>query len=262
MKRLELDGRIALVTGAARGIGRATALELARGGAVLALAGRSEASLGDTAAAVRALGGTVGSLHEADLASAKAATGLAGTVLARHGRLDILVNNAGALTLGRPEELAPGELARMLAVNVVAPYALMRAILPAMKARSAGVIVNISSIRAHLPDKGFGAYCATKAGLLAITQCLHRELAGTGVRVLALSPGLTATGMADAVHAYSGPQAGTVPEDVPPPERSARVIAWLASDEAADLAGADVILQFNAVTLRAGLETGLAERAA
>jgi len=262
MKRLELDGRIALVTGAARGIGRATALELARGGAVLALAGRSEASLGDTAAAVRAAGGRVGSLHAADLGTAAAATGLAEAVLARHGRLDILINNAGALTLGAPEELAPAEFARMLAVNVVAPYALMRAVMPAMKARGAGTIVNISSIRSRLPEKGFGPYCATKAGLLAITQCLHRELAGSGVRVVALSPGLTATGMANAIHAYSGPQGGTAPADIPPPERSARVIAWLATDEAADLAGADAILQFDAVTLRAGLETGLAERAA
>ncbi|MGE0254440.1 MAG: SDR family NAD(P)-dependent oxidoreductase [Alphaproteobacteria bacterium] len=262
MERLDLDGRIALVTGAARGIGRATALELACGGAVLALHGRSTESLADTVAAIRAAGGAVGSLHTADLTTAAAASGLADEVLARHGHLDILINNAGALTLGSPAELPPDELARLLAVNVVAPWALMRAMLPAMRTRGRGVIVNISSIRSRLPDRGFGAYCATKAGLLAVTQCLHHELAGTGVRVVALSPGLTATGMADAIHAYSGPQAGTAPADIPPPERPARVIGWLATDAAADLAGADIILQFDAITLRAGLETGLAERAA
>ncbi|MGE0254441.1 MAG: SDR family NAD(P)-dependent oxidoreductase [Alphaproteobacteria bacterium] len=251
-----LAGKVALVTGASRGIGRATAAELARRGAAVALAATGEDGCEDTAAAIRREGGTVASIHGADLSDPRAASALGAAVLASHGRLDILVNNAGAAALGSLDVVAPAELARVLAVNVTAPWALMRAVLPSMQARNAGIVVNLCSARAHQPGRGYGAYCASKAALLRLTQCLHAELAGSGVQVFAFSPGLTLTDMVRAIYDRADAPMALPLDAVPPPERPARVIAWLASGEAADLAGRDIAIQFNDITRRAGLETG------
>jgi len=252
-----LAGKLALVTGASRGIGRATAIALARRGAAVALAARDADGCAGTAAAIRDGGGTIASLHGADLADPRAAAALGKDIVARHGRLDILVNNAGLSALGTADAVAPADLARVLAVNVTAPWALMRTVLPAMKARGSGIIVNLCSARAHMPGKGYGAYCASKAGLLRLTQCLHLELAGSGVQVFAFSPGLTLTDMVRDIYDRADAPMALPLDAVPPPERAAQVIAWLAGGEAGDLAGHDIAIQFNDITRRAGLEAGV-----
>ncbi|MSO80680.1 MAG: SDR family oxidoreductase [Alphaproteobacteria bacterium] len=252
-------GKLALVTGASRGIGRATAIALARRGAAVALAARYADGCTGTAAAIREGGGTAASLHAANLADTRAATALGEDIIARHGRLDILANNAGLSTLGTVDAVTPSELARVLAVNVTAPWALMRAVLPGMKARGAGIVINLCSSRAHIPGKGCGACCASKAWLLRLTQCLHQEIVGSGVQVFAFSPGLTLTDMVRDIYDRADAPMALPLEAVPPPERAAQVIGWLAGGEAGDLAGLDIAIQFNDVTRRAGLETGEGE---
>ncbi|MGE0254442.1 MAG: SDR family NAD(P)-dependent oxidoreductase [Alphaproteobacteria bacterium] len=250
-----LAGKLAVVTGGSRGIGRAAAIEMAKAGAKLVLTARTAAACEAAAEAVRAAGGAVASLHGFDVADVAATEAFAAEVQRRHGAVDILVNNAGVGTLGTVEAMAPEELERMLAINVVGPYTLIRALLPAMLARKAGVIINITSARANMPAAGYGAYCASKAGLMALGRCLALELDGTGVRMVGFSPGFTATDMLDDLYSPQNVHLAAIPASAAhPPQRPARIIAWLATDAAADLAGREIGIQWNDITLRAGLE--------
>jgi len=250
-----LAGRLAVITGGSRGIGRAAAVEMAHAGARLVLTARTAAACEAAAEAVRAAGGTVASLHGFDVADIAATEAFAAEVLARHGAVDILVNNAGVGTLGTVEAMAPDEVERMLAINVVGPYTLIRAFLPSMRQRRAGTIINITSARAQMPAAGYGAYCASKAGLMALGRCLALELEGSGVRLVGFSPGFTATDLLDDLYSPANIHLAAIPASAAhPPERPARIIAWLATDAAADLAGKEVAIQWNDITLRAGLE--------
>ena len=191
------EGRVALVTGAGRGIGRALALELAVGGAQVALLARSPAQLDEAAEAVRARGSTAAVL-QADVADPGAVADAAARAAGELGPVDILVNNAAVVQpLGPTVTASPDAWASAFAVNVYAPFHFAQAVLPSMLNRDWGRIVNVSSGIAAHPGAmvGMNAYAATKAALEAHTLNLAAELTGTRVTANVYRPGSVDTAM-------------------------------------------------------------------
>lgn len=182
---MEIRDAVCLVTGASSGIGRATALRLASEGARVVPLGRDRAALEglpvDGAAVV------------ADFARADGVALAAAEALAAFGRVDVLVNNAGIGSAGSFAEIGPDEVERLVAVNLLAPLLLTRTLLPGMLSNGRGWIVNVGSIVGHVGTQDEAAYAATKGGLVAFSESLRQELAGTGVGVSLVSPGVVAT---------------------------------------------------------------------
>jgi short-subunit dehydrogenase len=181
-------GSLCLVTGATGGIGRAAVLALARRGADVIASGRDMAVLRELEANVNVV--TIA----ADLARPGAAAQLARDALAVRGRVDVLVNCVGFGSYGPFVSRGDATLERLVAVNLVAPIELSRALLPGMLERRSGSVVNVGSIVAHVGRKLEAEYAATKAGLTAFTESLRAELVGTGVNVSLVSPGVVDTG--------------------------------------------------------------------
>jgi NADP-dependent 3-hydroxy acid dehydrogenase YdfG len=189
------------VTGASSGIGRATAIELARRGHVVFAAARREevlAGLAEATPNIRAVSLDVtdaGSVRRA-CAAIEAATGGAG--------VDVLVNNAGFALTGPIEILGDSEVQRQFATNVFGLLAMTRAVLPAMRARGSGRIINISSLVGRTTFPGMGVYGATKYAVEALSDALRQEVAGFGIQVVIIEPGFAATSLGDASDAHGG----------------------------------------------------------
>ena len=192
-----LEGRVAIVTGAGRGIGRATASLLARAGADVACVARTGSELAEAAVGVRAAGRQAMEI-QADISDPGAAALIAARTHAELGNVAIVVNNAATVTpLGPTAAVDPDQWARAIAVNVVGPMRLTRIFLDGMVKRGWGRIVNLSSGIAAAPGSmvGMNAYATSKAALEAHTLNLAAELAGTGVTVNVLRPGMVDTAM-------------------------------------------------------------------
>ena len=189
-----LDGRIALVTGASQGIGRACALALAEAGATVALAARNEAKLAEVAAEIEAAGGKAAAFV-LDVASEESIKAGAKAILERFGKVEILVNNAGITRDGLVLRMKRADWDEVLATNLTGAFLLTQALLSAMLRNRWGRIINISSVVGRTGQAGQVNYAATKAGLIGMTRSLAREVASRGVTVNAVAPGYIATPM-------------------------------------------------------------------
>lgn len=195
----ELMGKVALVTGAGRGIGRAIALTLSRAGAKIAITARSENELDEVAGLVAKEGKQCLKIA-ADLADRETPEKLIAQVDQEIGPIDILVNNAGVGSSANPKPVVEFDDAfwdLTLLVNLTAPYLLCKAVLPSMLSRRYGRIINIASINGKVPSLHGAAYTASKHGLLGLTRTLAIETAAHGITVNAICPGPVHTRMND-----------------------------------------------------------------
>lgn len=189
----EFAGKVVVVTGAASGLGRATALAFAREGARVVVADVDAAGLEQTAAAVRADGGEA-LIVPTDISDADACSALPGTAVETFGQLDVLCNVAGAFRFDRATDITPQGWDKIHAVNVRGPFFIIKAALPHL-IESAGAIVNIASASAFLGHAYLAHYASSKAALVNLTKSLAMEFMNTPVRINAVAPGGINTAM-------------------------------------------------------------------
>ncbi len=191
----ELAGRVAVVTGAGAGIGVGIALALADAGAAVAVADIDEAGAASTASRIVDAGGQAMAVR-ADVGDSAQVEAMVRTTVAALGGVDILVNNAGIATTELVEDLAEAQWRRVLDVNLTGPFLCARAVLPHMRAKGWGRIVNVASVAAkRISFTAAASYTASKAGLLGFTRHLAYEVAPYGINVNAICPGPTLTPM-------------------------------------------------------------------
>jgi 3-oxoacyl-[acyl-carrier protein] reductase len=187
-----LAGKIALVTGGSRGIGRAIALKLATLGSHVAICGRDEAKLGETKTAILAFGVRAIAVR-ADVTEASDVTKLVENVEAEWEPVSLLVNNAGMGLFGPVHERTEAEWDRLMDTNVKSVFLVSRAVIPGMIRRGGGDIVNISSLAGKSVFAGGGVYCASKWAVQGLSGCMAEELREHGIRVSTVCPGSVAT---------------------------------------------------------------------
>ncbi len=195
---MEFTGRIVLVTGASRGIGRAVAEALIARGATVAAAATSTERLGDLGAA---------SVHAADLSDPANALALADEVETAHGRIDVLVNNAGVRIDQLVTHAELEDVDRSFQVNVVSPYVLAGRLAGPMAERGEGAVVNLVAPMVSPGRRGMGPYAASKAALESLTNTLRQEVGGKGVAVFGFDPGWVRTDLAPDGKEEAGPVA-------------------------------------------------------
>lgn len=233
-----LDGRIALVTGASQGIGRACALELARAGATVALAARSEGKLAHAVAEIEAAGGKAAAFA-LDVAGEESIKSCAKAVLERFGKVEILVNNAGITRDGLMLRMKRADWDDVLTTNLTGAFLLTQALLSAMLKNRWGRIVNISSVVGRTGQGGQVNYAASKAGLIGFTRSMAREVASRNVTVNAVAPGYIETPMTAVLdEKQRAAMMATIPLGRPGTDiEIAQAVAFLASDAAGYITG-------------------------
>jgi NAD(P)-dependent dehydrogenase (short-subunit alcohol dehydrogenase family) len=220
-----LAGRVALITGASRGIGAAVARRFAAEGARLILLGRTTGGLEETDDAVRAAGGEA-ALAPFDLADFDAIDRLGGVIFERHRRLDILVANAGMLgTLTPVAHIKPAEWDKVMAVNLTANWRLIRSLDPLLRASPAGRAIFVTSAAGRAPRAYWGGYAVSKAALDMLVGIYAAEVAQSALRVNLIDPGRVRTAMR--AKAYPG----EAPDSLPAPDEIADAFVELASEE-------------------------------
>ena len=190
----ELSGKVALITGASRGIGQAVALRLASEGASIYLAADgTEAELKDAESACRVAGAADAAWGVHDLSSAEEAEAMVATAHERMGRVDILVNNAGIRVRKAFGEFSHDDFNRVVAINLRAPFIASQAVVPIMKSQGGGHIVHMASSLGIVASRYAAVYNLTKAGLIQLTRSMALELGGDGISVNAVCPGPVST---------------------------------------------------------------------
>jgi 3-oxoacyl-[acyl-carrier protein] reductase len=232
-----LEGRIAIVTGASRGIGRAIAEQLAARGALVVAAARGEHAR-ETTAAIAATGGRAeaATLEVTDPASVES---LVAGVLARHGRIDVLVSNAGIARDQLLMRMKRADWDAVLDTNLTAAFTCAQAVLRPMLKQRGGRIIAVASVVGQMGNAGQANYAASKAGLIGFTKALAREVASRGITVNAVAPGLIET---DMTRAITGDARASWADQIPlgrpgTPEDVAGAVCFLASDEASYITG-------------------------
>lgn len=240
-----LAGRIALISGASRGLGKAMALALAGAGARLALVARDAAKLDEVAAEARNLGAEAVTFL-ADITDEAQVLQLEKDVSARLGRVQILINNAGVNVRKPITDFTFEEWRRVTDTNLTSAFLMCRSFVPHMKGTGYGRILNLTSIMSHISLPGRAAYSASKAGLLGLTRAVALELAPEGITVVGISPGPCATEMNTVL--MQDPELNQQFLSNIPVGRWGKVdeigklALFLCSDEAAFITGTDIII--------------------
>ncbi|GGG36294.1 short-chain dehydrogenase [Caldovatus sediminis] len=250
----DLDGRVALVTGASRGLGEGVARALAARGAAVMLVARDGAAAEAVARSIAAAGGRAEAMA-CDVSDYAAVGRVVDRTRAALGGLDILVNNAGVIEpIAEIATSDPAEWARSISINLVGAYNGVRAVLPGMLSGGGGTIVNVSSGAAYRPLEGWSAYCAGKAGLAMLTRAIALEASGRGIRAFGFSPGTIDTEMQAKIRASGINPISRIPRsELSPVEHAVRGLVYLCTPEADDLAGQDVAMRDDAFRRRIGL---------
>ncbi len=239
MNQLDLQGRVAIVTGGAQGIGHATARRMLASGASLLLWDIDGARLAQAVTELSALGPVSGAVVE--LTDEVAVAAAASAAVVQHGRIDILVNNAGITGGNGPTwTLDPAVWRRVLEVNLVAPFLACRALVPQMINQGYGRIVNIASVAGKEGNPNASHYSASKAGLIALTKSLGKELATQGVLVNAVAPAAARTAIFDQMAPeHIAFMLGKIPMGrLVTVDEVAAMVAWLASEDCSFCTGA------------------------
>lgn len=227
----ELSGKVALITGASRGIGRAIAGAYARAGAKVFICGRTEYDLHAALANIREAGGEIDGLA-GDVGDLDDAQRIVSAAVQRYGAMDILVNNASIL--GPRETIANYPVTawqEVLRINLTGIFFMARAVLPVMSAQGKGSIINVTSGVGRRGKARWGAYAVSKAGLEALTQVLADEVSESGIRVNSVNPAATRTEMRAKAYPDEDPRTLPAPEDIVP------IFLYLASDASSGVSG-------------------------
>jgi 3-oxoacyl-[acyl-carrier protein] reductase len=236
MKRLQ--DRLAVITGAASGIGRATAHRFAQEGAVVAVCDLRAEPIERVVEAVRAAGGRAQG-YQVDVTDRPSVDAMVAAVIADHGRLDILVNNAGITKDARLAKMTEAQFDAVIDVNLKGVFHCAQAVLPQMESQGRGVILNASSVVGLYGNFGQTNYAASKFGVIGFTKTWFRELGAKGIRVNAVAPGFVRTPIIETIpekviqHMESRVALGRLGQ----PEEIAAAYAFLASDDAAYITG-------------------------
>jgi 3-oxoacyl-[acyl-carrier protein] reductase len=233
-----LNERIALVTGASQGIGRACALELARAGVTVVLVARNEGKLTEAVAEIEAAGGKAAAFA-LDVASEESIKSCAKSVLERFGKVEILVNNAGITRDGLMLRMKRADWDDVLATNLTGAFLLTQALLSAMLKNRWGRIINITSVVGRTGQAGQVNYAASKAGIIGMTRSMAREVASRGITVNAVAPGYIETPMTAVLdEKQRAAMMATIPLGRPGTDHDiAQAVAFLASEGAGYITG-------------------------
>jgi len=248
-----VEGKVALVTGAASGIGRATALALARDGARVLVADRDGAGVQAVAKAIAQQGGEAVAT-QTDVSQPEQVEAMVRAAVDAFGRLDCAVNGAGILAMpALLHELALDQWERTLAVNLTGVFLCMQHELRVMREQGAGSIVNVASGGGVLGTPALGHYCASKHGVLGLTKTAALENARGGVRVNAICPGSTDTPMLQGFMGSSPEARKMILASAPPgrlgtAEEVAQAAVWLCSDRASYVSGESLFVDYAAVS--------------
>ena len=253
---INLAGRVAVVTGASRGIGAATARRLAQAGAAVVLAARDLDESEAVAGSIRQVGGQADAIT-CDVSRYGDVAATIARAVEMFGSLDILVNNAGLIDpIVRLVDSDPEAWGHVADVNYKGVYHGLRAALPVMVAQGSGTVVNISSGAATSALEGWSHYSSSKAAVLMLTRCADKECRQDGVTIVGLSPGTVATGVQDAIRASGiNPVSKLDPSAHIPPEWAAEAVAWLCAGNGRAYAGTDFSIKTDEGRQLVGLGT-------
>ena len=248
---MSLNGKIALVTGASRGLGEGAARALAKEGAAVMLLARDSERVQTVA---REIGGGAAALA-CDVSDYAAVERAVSATRKRFGGLDILVNNAGVIEpIADIASSDPAQWARNIQINLIGAYNVLRVVLDGMVKTGGGTLINVSSGAAYRPLEGWSAYCAAKAGLAMLTRAIKLETGGRGIRIFGFSPGTIDTDMQVKIRASGMNMISQIPRaNLSPVEHAVRGLLYLCDSASDDLIGEDASMRDEAFRKRIGL---------